>query len=326
MLSKIIKESVGLKRVPRNLDIFYYFKYVYNQTNNTISSTLTRPFISTAILQNRLGLRTNHYKPYFDAWIEDFVGNPIKGKMCRYVKWSPIFIKLMADTAHYSIPKSFIKKVAYKTIDMNKEQIEMLRRIHNNNNHTISSTLTDFYHSTQTSSFRLYHPLQTLKREEKKQAFKDMYDVDIDSCFSSICYHELGIKDERLNPALKQEFRSWVQKELGLDSIQEAKEVVSRLFTGQHTQYNQYPWFNQLFNRINDAVWKEIKSLQQSHPEIQWSHHQYFTHMEQRLIDKVLPECNLVLRMHDGFITGSMPNMDEINRLAYPHRFSLQKI
>lgn len=320
-LKVLIKRSVGLERKPRNLNVFYYFLYVFRQQSED-------PFVSTKILQQRLGLRGHHYQKYFDAWIQSFYGNAVSNKQCRYVVWSHNFLNLMNQTQAITIPYSFIKDVCYKTSTINDKQLELLRtiynNIHNTNNNTISSTLTDYYHSTQTSSFRLYHPLQTLKKDQKAQAFKGMYDVDLDSCFSSICYYDLNIKDERLNPACKDHFRSWVAKQLDVDT-KEAKAVISRLFTGKHTKYNKLPWFNDLFNKINRAVWKEIKTLKQQYPELQWSHHQYFTYKEQCIINKVLPDCNLVLRMHDGFITSSLPPMQELNKKAYPHRFHYKK-
>ena len=219
-------------------------------------------------------MRGHHYKKYFDAWICSFYGNAITGKQCRYVVWSHTFLELIKETKSVVIPQSFIKKVAYKTKSITDKELLLLRTIYNNihNNHTISSTLTEYYHSTQTSSFRLYHPLQTLKKSDKAQAFKGMYDVDLESCFSSICYYELGIKDERLNPHLKEDFRRWVMKNQGVD-YHTSKQIISRLFTGQHTQYNKIPWFNNLFNTINKAVFKQLNRLKAEYPECVWSHH-----------------------------------------------------
>jgi hypothetical protein len=332
-IKALVKESLGMTRAPRNLDVFYYFHHVYysyNHTNNKpISRTLTESYVSTNILQNRLGIMSKDYKKYFNAWIDDMSDDYKIGESCKIInKWSKSFIDLMNKTQSIKIPQSFFDNMYWNTLHLDTKSLNLLKKLWNqyitNNNNTISRTLTP-YHNTISSSFRWYHWLQNLPKDIKAIMFKDMWDVDIDSCFSSIAYHELGIKDERLNPLLKEDFRQWVMKELGVD-YKEAKQIISRLFTGKHTKYNKIQWYNDLFNTINKAVWNEIKRLKCAYPEIQWSHHQYFTYMEQRLINKIIPEVNLVLRMHDGFICQDKPDMNKINQLAYPHIFSSKKI
>lgn len=326
-IKTFVKQSLSDRCSPKSLNLFYYFYYTYHTSNNTNSGY---SFVSTYIIKNRLGYsKASGYKKYFDKWIEQMSDEYVMGEKCRKItKWSASFIKLMEQTKGIKIPKDFYQKFYWNSIDIEQSELEHLREVYNkyiNTNSGYSFASLELYHNTPNSSWRWYHFLQTLSRCQKLTMFEGMWDIDINSCFSSIAYHELGITDERLNPALKEDFRQWVMKECGVE-YKEAKQIISRLFTGKHTKYNKYPWYDQLFNKINKAVWAECKRLSTVYPKCQWNHHQYFTFMEQGIINKILPVVILVLRMHDGLICKDKPDLDEINRLAAPHTFSMKML
>lgn len=329
-IKTLVKESLFDRCSPKSLNIFYYFYYSYHTSNNTDSSI---SFVSTYVLQNRLNISSKTYKKYFDKWVDEMSDEYVMGEKCRRItKWAPSFIKLMEQTKGIKIPRDFYQQFYWNSIAIEQSELQHLREVYNkyinhnpNTDSSISFSPLDLYHNTINSSWRWYHFLQTLSRCQKLVIFEGMWDIDINSCFSSIAYYELGIEDERLNPTLKEDFRQWVMKECGVE-YKEAKQIISRLFTGKHTKYNKYPWYDQLFNKINKAVWAECKRLSTVYPECQWSHHQYFTFMEQGIINKILPVVILVLRMHDGLICKDKPDLDEINRLAYPHTFSMKML
>lgn len=309
-IKHLVKQSLGSRVAPKSLDTFYYFHYVYNKSET--------PYISTEILNHRLGINSKSYKKYFDMWI-DIADEYVAKEKCRLIKtWSTSFLELMSKTEGLEIPQSFFEKMYWQTLRMKESEKEHLKSL-------LNEDFMPFYHNTINSSFRWYNPKQNTTKEEKSEIFKGCWDIDIDSCFSSICYYDLNIKDERLNPALKDDFRSWVMNDLNVDYA-EAKEIISRLFTGTHTKYNKIEWYNNMFNNINKAVWKKIGKLKKKYPDIKWSHHQYFTFVEQGIIDKVIKKTNLVLRMHDGIIVKDEPDIDKINQSAYPYTFSKKEL
>lgn len=308
-LRDAIKISLDSSRKPKTLNVFYYFHHVFN-------SQKENAFISTEVLNFRLGVNTKSYKKYFDKWIDSIEDEYVKGEKCRLItKWSDSFIDLMNKTKNINIPQDFFKKIYWNILEIKSNELNILRRVFKDR------SVAPVYNNTKTSSFRWYIDLQQLSREEKIERFNGMFDIDIDSCFSSIAYHNLGIKDERLNPAFKDGFRNWVMNDLDVD-YKEAKTIICRLFSGKHTKYNKIEWYDSLFCRINKAVKEQIKILKVEYPDIVWSNHQYFTYMEQQIINKVLPHTNLVLRMHDGLITDKEPDMDIINKAAFPHTFT----
>jgi hypothetical protein len=52
-----------------------------------------------------------------------------------------------------------------------------------------------YYHSTTSSPFRWYHPLQQTKKEVQPQVFKGCTNIDVTSCFLSLYWYEMGGKD-----------------------------------------------------------------------------------------------------------------------------------
>lgn len=316
-IKNLVKDSLSMRVRPKSLNTFYYFHHVYNTDSDS--------YVSTDVLQNRLGIGSKTYKNYFDKWVQEREDDWVIGVKCKkIISWTPSFISLMDKTKDVEIPYSFFEKMYWQTMRVEKENLEIMKKAFADRK-DLSQKVECFYKRTENSSFRWYNAIQNTTKEEKAKYFKGFYDVDIESCFSSICYHELKIDDERLNPQLKNEFRQWVSEKLDVD-LTEAKQIISRLFTGTYTKYNKIDWYDELFQRINKAVYKEIDKLKISHPDIKWTHHQFFTYKEQEIIEKIIPNVDLLLRMHDGVIIKNKPDMDMLRQITYPHLLSVKNI
>ena len=314
-LKAAVKKSLQMKREPRNLNIFYLFwtSYHYTKPNEM-------PFVATSVLQRRFKISSAKYKKYFDGWVGKFCGRPVKGLQCRYIEtWTPQFIQLMNETKSISIPRTFFKELCYQTKSINKQLLSII----NNNNTPFSSPFTDYYHNTKDSPFRWYHAAQGLTKQQKRQLFGGCYDIDIESCFSSIAYHDLKIHDDRLRPENKKYLRAAIMRDFRCDEPK-SKQWVSILFSQPYKHSWGVKWFDQLHKLVTAHVDAWIQNNSSWAPDGGWSYHKVFTFMEQRIMNKIITEDNLVLRMHDGCIMKEIPH--NLHQAVMPHKVSVMRM
>lgn len=320
-LKQAVKESLSLKRTPRNLDIFYLFWMSFHYTKPGEMS-----YVATSVLQSKLGVKSNDYKKYFQCWVEKFCGKPIKGLQCRNIEtWTPNFIQLMERTKRITIPKDFFYKMCHDTLPINNKLKERIK----NNSTVISRTLTqDCRYIKTKNSERWYLPgLSEMKTELRHQTIlKDCWHIDIESCYSSIMYHEMGLKDDRLDPRNKQYLRAAIMRDFGCN-LEGAKRKISILFSMPHKYSWGVKWYDDLHKQTTKTINQWIQDNRWREPEGGWSYHKAMTFMEQRIMENLYTEDNEVFRHHDaGYFEFSNPEVEiaQLKSKAYPHLLSVE--
>jgi len=191
----------------------------------------------------------------------------------------------------------------------------------------------DFYHSTEKSPFRIYHKFQQISLSDKLEMFKGLYDIDLQQCFGSIAWHILDMKNSQLsfasllNPKCKNELRQKIKDELGLETLDKAKEQICALFTEEYCTADKLDWYKALHKEIIRRCKKHFNS------KVEWkgkeeninTMHKFFTYHEQMTIAKLSEECDVILNMHDGIITTNQPKNDFVEYLDFKFLLSVKE-
>ena len=190
-----------------------------------------------------------------------------------------------------------------------------------------------YYHSTTSSPFRWYHPLQQTKKEVQPQVFKGCTNIDVTSCFLSLYWHDMGGKDLTgpeyhwlLNPHFKNELDQKIMIDLKCENIKAAKDMRNNLTqcnTNGHVTMTGVQWYDDLHHFVVD------NSRQWGKEVLRWDYdertqHKLFTFLELRLINRLIGCGTPVLRMHDGIIFKDV-DIQSLKQRAAPHLVKVER-
>jgi hypothetical protein len=330
-LCNLVKESVGMKRTPRNLDVFWAFTHIWRRHNK--SSVESDTFLSTSILQNQLGICSRITQPYFNAWttIEE-EWSYTRYKCRNIVEWSPAFTEIMDKVSDMSIPKKIIEAFSRSVTPTSDKAKEIISRVWNKREIPNDD---DYYVSTKTSPFRTYHQIQNIPKSEKEKIFNGMYDVDLEQAFGSIAWNVLNMSDcdlpyaWMLNPEMKNDFRKAVVSEFKLKTIDEAKTLICYLFSDKYKHSWGVEWFDNLHKEISSRVKSELGNT------VSWkgneekinTFHKFFTYHEQMIMSNLTSreDINEVVNVHDGLISSTKPSLNTVDYLGKSYKLSVKR-
>jgi hypothetical protein len=327
-----IKALLLMTRVPRSLDIFFYFLWCYRKQQTLLNKTTTTTSIgstlrkkstdllapSTEVLQQKLGLRIKDYDKYFDAFViwKCKTSSSFQGRARTINGWTDGAIELFNKYADLKIPEEVERLFYLQTRDTNTA--------------SIGSTLSrNFYHRTR-NSYRWYHPDQSISSAEKKAMFRDHFNIDIVSCFSSIWWHELGGWDCELENAQwlhtdhREHFLNIIKRDFNVSENADAKRIRSKLFSKKrhHTENTGVIWFDTLREHI---IEKSLAWGKHNLPEgIKLTVHNVFTYLEWQVVERCLQAGKEALLMHDGIIFSEL-DIKRVAHLASPHKLKVEK-
>lgn len=307
-LKQRIKEELGMVRTPRNIDTFWVMKKVWDMHERKDDDLDT--FISTRSLF-LMGVQASVYQPYFAKYIEwDNTEWSYTSHKCRTIKsFTPSFKELMNDTKDLQIPAEIDKKYCHSTEDIT-HNTDMIEEAWN----AVSKTpCKKYYTSTASSPFRVYHPLQGLKKNVRNEVFAGNYDVDIVSAHTTIAFNELNMSDCDLEMAwaLHPENKNVLIDRIMQDfkcSEEKAKEIRCTL-TATKKNFFGVKWFDNLHMEIERRAMNKFSTVDWKGKSVKInSMHKYFTWVEQNIISEVCQPSDVVLNFHDGLIVKSNPN------------------
>ena len=190
-----------------------------------------------------------------------------------------------------------------------------------------------YYHSTTSSPFRWYHPLQQTKKEEQPQVFKGCTNIDVTSCFLSLYWHDMGGKSLSgpdyhwmLNPLFKDELAQKIMADLKCKNLKEAKDMRSNLTQcnkNSHITLTGAKWYDDLHHFVVGHARQWGRNV------LGWDYdectpHKLFTFLELRLINRLIGCGTPVLRMHDGIIFKNV-DIQSLKERAYPHLIKVKQ-
>lgn len=326
-----IKALLLMTRIPRSLDVFFYFLWCWRKQQGLINKTKTASIgntlrrrstdliaPSTEVIQKKLGMSIKDYDKYFDAFViwRNKTSSSFQGRARTISGWTPGAIELFNKCADLKIPEETERLFYLQTRDTNTA--------------SIGSTLTrGFYHRTR-NSFRWYHPDQAITTAEKKQIFRNHFNIDIVSCFSSIWWHELGGWDCQLKNAewLHTDHRLYflevIKRDFKITDNAQAKRIRSKLFSKKrhHTENTGVEWFDTLREHI---IQKSLTWGKHNLPEgIKLTVHNVFTYLEWQVIERCLQAGKEALLMHDGVIFSEL-DIHKAHQLASPYKLKVEQ-
>jgi hypothetical protein len=346
-----IKALLLMTRVPRSLDIFFYFLWCYRKqqtllnapvmkaasigklqphknkkTTNTASIgwSLRRKQIellapSTEVIKNKLGVHTKDYDKYFDAFViwKCKTSSSFQGRARTINGWTSGAENLFNKYADLKIPSYIERLFHHQTRDTT-------------NTASIGWSLSKpFYYRTK-KSYRWYHPDQNISTAEKKKIFRGCFNIDIVSCFSSIWWHELGGYDcelenaQWLNPEHKDYFLSIIKRDFHVYDDERAKRIRSKLFSKKrhHTEKTGVIWYDNLREHIIEKAtsWGEHNLPE----DIMLTVHNVFTYLEWQVVERCLQAGKEALLIHDGIIFSEL-DVKKAAYLASPHKLKVEK-
>lgn len=313
-----LKEILEMNRAPKCIKTFWVMKHIWERHNSDINLEDSDIFISTTLLK-KMNIGTNIYRKYFSKFVcwdneEDY---SMKYGRCRTIQnWTSAFIDLMNKTKSFDVPKEIAKEYCSSITPTSVAGKEKLLSIWSSMNKP-QDNFSDFYTSTHSSPFRVYHPLQNLKRAERNEKFKGCWDIDLVSAHTSIAYFELGLKETNLpfawmlNPECKDLFIDTLMTEFSC-SKEKAKELRCILTTPFKHPYG-VKWFDDLHAEISRRTKEQFKRVEWKNKSINIdTHHKYFTWIEQQIINQLSADNETLLNIHDGIITKNKPTSNTI--------------
>jgi hypothetical protein len=330
-----IKALLLMTRVPRSLDVFFYFLWCWRkqqrllphqirQDKKSIGSKLRKRSTdllapSTKVLQQKLGATTEVYQKYFDAFViwKNKTSSSFQGRARTIEGWTPGAVKL------------FNKYIDIKIPDDIENRFYLITRTIDNQSPIGSKLSCGFYYRTK-NSYRWYHPDQNITTAEKKKMFRDHFNIDIVSCFASLWWHELcGYKCEMenaqwLHPEHKDHFLSIIKRDFNVDNDVDAKDIRSKLFSSKRheKEITKVDWFNNLREYI---IKESLAWGKHNLPEgIKLTVHNVFTYLEWQVVERCLQAGKEALLMHDGVIFSEL-DVKRVTRLASPHKLKVEK-
>jgi|11_taG_2_1085331.scaffolds.fasta_scaffold21451_1 hypothetical protein len=312
-----LKELGGYTRKPRKqaIDTFYIIKHVatmHKDLDNDIDM-----FVSTTHLQN-MGIHRTTYQRVFSYALE-FANTEwewVKGK-CRTIKrWTPGFKTLLDDAKDLAVPEELIKNYSHSTTPL--ENAEELRKITGN-------LLQDYYTGTTASPFRLYNPLQAKKKAEREKLFEGYTEYDLKSAFTTVAFHQLGMKDcdlemaWALHPENKDVLIDRIKSDFKCDDAM-AKKYRCYL-TAKKENFFGVKWFDKLHFEIERRVKAQYTSVEYNGKTVKINTpHKFFTYHEQQIMSLLKEKCDTILSIHDGLISKTDTKITSItyNGNSYP--------
>lgn len=187
-----------------------------------------------------------------------------------------------------------------------------------------------FYHSTSSSPFRWYHPLQQTKKEEQPKVFKGCTNIDVQSCFLSLYWHDMGGKGISgpafhylLNPLLKDDLHKKISQSFGEGDAKSLRNNLTQCNKNGHITMTGVQWYDDLHLFVVGHV------RQWGREVLGWDYdectpHKLFTFLELRLINRLIGCGTPVLRMHDGIIFKDV-DIQSLKQRAAPHLVKVER-
>jgi hypothetical protein len=247
--------------------------------------------------------------------------NYSSGKQREVKRFLPPAIQFFEEvrSSGFEIPEDILRKFYHSTLDC--ETIHLMGM-------GVGGSRR-FYHSTSSSPFRLYHPLQQTKKEDQPQVFKGCTNIDITSCFLSLYWYDMGGKDLNgpeyyylLNPNLKDDLHKKIAESFEGD-VKSFRNNLTQTNKNGHITMTGVKWYDDLHHFVVGHA------RQWGREVLGWDYdectpHKLFTFLELRLINRLIGCGTLVLRMHDGIIFKDV-DIQALKERATPYLVKVEK-
>ncbi len=320
-----------------NIDNQHYHDKPLTQSNSTTTSRhhndkplrilcqsipLELPlFINTTSLQIDFKIKTQTYQPYLECFVKEYRCDwkYTEGKAREILSFTDEFVELMewcdVEFGRLQYPETFIQYFCYERVRMHPKLLRLLDEKCDEFSEEERDLLwTDgYYKIKRTKSFRKYDNLVNCPKELRNRLFEGYYQLDLDACFASIAYHELGMKDcgleyaELLCGSRKLEFRELIMQSFGCD-YNKAKIISQYLFASPYTHSHgkNVNWFNNLHKEITKRLKEILSDKEKNRVEFYGKmkkidcFHAYFTYHEQMIIQNI--KNHPLFQIHDAIV------------------------
>lgn len=247
--------------------------------------------------------------------------NYSSGKQREVKHFLPDAVKFFEEVkaSGFEVPQDILRKFYHMTLDCESSHLT-----------GIVGGGRRFYHSTSSSPFRWYHPLQQTKKEEQPKVFKGCTNIDIQSCFLSIYWHEMGGKDLSgptfhylLNPLFKDDLHKKIEGDFPHSDAKVLRNNLTQCNKNGHITLTGVQWYDDLHHFVvgHARQWgREILGWDYD----ECTPHLLFTFLELKLINKLIGCGTPVLRMHDGIIFKDV-DIQSLKERAYPHLVKIER-
>jgi hypothetical protein len=248
--------------------------------------------------------------------------NYSSGKQREVKRYLPAAIQFFEEVraSGFEVPEDIRRKFYHSTVDCETYHLAGM----------VVGGRRSFYHSTSSSPFRLYHPLQQTKKEVQPQVFKGCTNIDITSCFLSLYWHDMGGEVLSgpdyyylLNPLLKDDLHKKIAESFGEGDAKSLRNNLTQTNKNGHITMTGVQWYDDLHHFVVGHA------RQWGREVLGWDYdectpHKLFTFLELRLINRLIGCGTPVLRMHDGIIFKDV-DIQSLKERAAPHLVKVER-
>lgn len=309
------------------LSYLMYWYHCWCETDNLTGieeeGCILRPNLKRAMTNFKI-TNGDYIKQIDDAVVEwKYLGwyNYSSGKQREVKRFLPEAVQFFEQvkSSGFEVPEDIRRKFYHNTLGFETDNLT-----------GIVGGGRRFYHSTSSSPFRWYHPLQQTKKEEQPKVFKGCTNIDIQSCFLSLYWHDMGGKDLSgpefhylLNPLLKDDLHKKISESFGEGDAKSLRNNLTQCNKNGHITITGVQWYDDLH------LFVVGHARQWGRDVLGWDYdectpHKLFTFLELRLINRLIGCGTPVLRMHDGIIFKDV-DIQSLKERAAPHLVKVER-